>query len=332
MTSLLGSSPPPTLGAAVIKTGFDGRQRLAVVAGTVVLVTALALILAVQGYHTLLEETFHDRSLAYAQAFAASAGAWIEPLDVDMLRTASQFLLVGSALFVRVEVDGDLVVDERGEEVGSLDLSPVASSIVPVGEMRQLPGGRSYLDVTVPLSVSGETRGSVRIGIDTASIVARGRSTALAAIGIAVAVDALVLGLLFWSHGGLRRRKRDESDSTDGAVPAMLAPIVVGDLRIDPAGKQVTLKKQRVDLTPKQYALLEFLAQRSGRVVSEKEIVEGVWTGSHYADSKDVKQYVYLVRKRLAKVDPSGRHLIVTVPGFGYRLTSGPVEEELTDR
>ena len=95
--------------------------------------------------------------------------------------------------------------------------------------------------------------------------------------------------------------------------------------------KRVTLKGEGVDLTPKQFALLEFLAERSDRVVSEEEIVDGVWAGSHYADSKDVKQYVYLVRNRLSKADPGGRDLITTVPGFGYRLTSDPVDGELTD-
>jgi len=317
----------------VTRRGFDGKQRLVVVAGTVVLVTVLALILAVQGYHTLLEETFCERSLAYAQAFAASAGAWIEPLDAEMLRAASQFLLVGSVLFVRIEVGESPVIDERGEEAIFFDLSPAPSPIGPIGEMRRLESGRSYFDVTVPLNVSGGTKGAVRIGIDTASIVVRERIMALAAIGIAVVVDAIVLGLLFWSHGGWAWwRKRDASGGTDGAVSAALSPIVVGDLRIDRAGKRVTMKDQRVELTPKQYALLEFLAERAGRVVSEEEIVERVWTGSHYADSKDVKQYVYLVRKRLAKADPNGRHLIVTVPGFGYRLTPEPVDEELTDR
>ncbi len=298
------------------------------VAVTVVLVTALALILAVRGYDTLLEETFHDRSVAYVQAFAASAEAWIEPLNIEMLRSAARFVLVGSALFVQIEIAGDLVIDEREEEADSLDVPPTPSPSSSVGKTLRLPSGRTYLDVSVPLSASAETVGSVRIGIDTTSIVVRGRSTALAATGIAVGVDTLVLVLLFWSHRGRTRRGEDGESVSQQGVPA---PIVIGDLRVDRATKRATLKGEDVDLTPKQFALLEFLAQRSNRVVSEREIVEGVWAGSHYADSKDVKQYVYLVRKRLAKADPGGRDLIVTVPGFGYRLTSDPVDGELTD-
>ena len=103
MTFLYGPPAPPTLGDVAIGRGFDGKQRLIVVAVTVVLVTARALILAVRGYNTLLEETFRDRSVAYVQAFTASAEVWIEPLNIEMLQSAARFMLVGSALFVHVE-------------------------------------------------------------------------------------------------------------------------------------------------------------------------------------------------------------------------------------
>jgi DNA-binding winged helix-turn-helix (wHTH) protein len=312
--------------------GFDGKQRLVLAAVTVVFLTVLAVILAVQGYRALLEETFRERGIAYTQVFAASAGAWIEPLNTEMLQAAARFLLVGSALFVRIEVDGDLVIDERGEKATSLDLPSAPSGGSPVAETLRLASGRVVLDVTVPLLVLGEPAGFVRMGIDTVSIVARSRITALAAAGIAVAVDALILGLLLWSHRGRIQHRLEGSASAGRAADSEAEAIAVGDLRIDPAIKRVTLRGERVNLTPKQFALIEFLARQRDRVVSEKEIVEEVWPESHYADSKDVKQYVYLVRKRLAKVHPTGPDLIVTVPGFGYRLVSGGIDEDLTAR
>ncbi len=303
---------------------------MTVVAVTVVLVTALALILAVRGYHTLLEETFRERSLSYVHAFAASAGAWIDPLDVEMLRAASRFLLVGSASYVLIELSGDSIVDERGEEAFAAEL-PAASSRTTDFEDVRLAGGEPVLDVIVPLIVSGKATGSVRIGIETTTVVSRGRSMTMAAGATAVGVDLLVLGLLFWSHRRSTRRGRDKSIGRDPWPNPDPDLLVIGDLRIDGATKTVALKGRPVELTPKQYALLDFLARHPGRVVSEREIVDGVWTESPYADSKDVKQYVYLLRKRLAKADSRGRDLIVTVPGFGYRLTSAPVDDELTD-
>lgn len=329
MTLLCRPTHAPTLVAVAITSRFDARHRLAAAAVTVVLVTALASILAVRCYHALLEETFRVRSAAYVQMFAASAGAWIEPLDVEMLQAAARFLLVGSTSYVRIERSGELIVDERGEEAASLELRPSSSSPDGAQEIR-LSSGTSVLDVVVPLVVAGEAVGSVRIGIETTSVAARGRGMAMAAGGIAAGVDALILGLFLWSHWGRSRRKDDTQLALRRAPIA--EPLVAGELRIDGATKTVTLKGQSVALTPKQYALLELLARHSGRVVPEEEILDDVWAESPYADSKDVKQYVYLLRKRLAKADPGGRDLIVTVPGFGYRIAPVPVDERLTER
>jgi len=313
-------------------TRFDERQQLAIVAGTVVLVTALATILAVRGYQALLQETFRERGLSYVQAFAASASAWIEPLDIEMLRAASRFLLVGSASYVLIDRGGERIVDERTEEAKALELPGSGGSPVPVGETGLLSGS-SILDVVVPLIVSGEAVGTVRIGIGTASIATRCRALTMTAGGIAFGVDGLVLLLLFWGHRGRIRRGHAAPGAGEPCADAVVPveALVVGELRIDGATKTVTWKTQSVDLTPKQYALLDFLARRPDRVVSEQEIVDAVWAESPYADSKDVKQYVYLLRKRFAAVDPRSRKLIVTVPGFGYRLTSSTVDGALTD-
>jgi len=311
-----------------ITNRLKGGQRLVVVAATVVLVTALATILAIRGYHTLLEETFRERSLAYAQAFAASAGAWVDPLDDEMLRTAAHFLLVGSASYVRIEYGGVQIVDEGADGASIPEFDSPADPLA-AGETRWSTGS-AVLDVLVPLYLSGQAVGTVRIGIDTVSTVARGRTVAMTAGGVALGVDLLVLALLFWSHRGSRRRRRGPSFGSDEASDGM-GTLVLGNLRIDGTTKAVSLSGSPVKLTPKQYALLDFLARQADRVVSEREIVDAVWSESPYADSKDVKQYVYLLRKRLAAVDSRGRELIVTVPGFGYRLTSSPVDEGLTD-
>ncbi|HEC63428.1 MAG TPA: helix-turn-helix domain-containing protein, partial [Candidatus Acetothermia bacterium] len=77
--------------------------------------------------------------------------------------------------------------------------------------------------------------------------------------------------------------------------------------------------------------LLRLLASSPGRVFSDQEILREVWPDSRYANSKDVKQYVYLVRQRLGKVRPGAEGMIVTVPGFGYKLVS-PDELGLTER
>ena len=104
----------------------------------------------------------------------------------------------------------------------------------------------------------------------------------------------------------------------------------IGGLVIDESAKTVSLDGKSVRLTPKQYALLSLLCSDAGRVFSEEEILQVVWAESDYADSKDVKQYIYLLRQRLAEASDSGAMLVVNVPGFGYKIEYPQVEGDLT--
>jgi len=90
----------------------------------------------------------------------------------------------------------------------------------------------------------------------------------------------------------------------------------------------VTLAGVPVPLPPKQYALLRLLASEPERVFTEEEILAAVWPDSPYADSKDIKQCVYLLRRRLGK---EGGRIVVNVPGFGYKLAvSEDIDADLT--
>ena len=302
---------------------------------TVVLVTALVLILSVQTYHSLLEEGFRERSIAYTQAFAASASTWLAPVNAPMLTAAAPFMLVGSALFVQVVLEDGSVIEERGEGAVELSLAISGTPAALTAEKSRSPSGTTYLDIVAPLptGIDASIAGYVRIGIDASSVTARGRNTALLAIALGIAIDILLILLLRWALRGRLARdvERTTSRATGGAEETAETPIIVGPLRIDTASKEVRFSEALVALTPKQYALVVLLASAPGRVFSEREIVDAVWADSPYADSKDVKQYVYLVRQRLAKADPTARDLIATVPGFGYKLVPEDVDGGLTD-
>lgn len=96
--------------------------------------------------------------------------------------------------------------------------------------------------------------------------------------------------------------------------------IRAGELVIDRLSKRVRLFGAEVRLTPKEFSLLELLASSPGRVFSPEEIVAAVWPESRFADDKNVKQCVYGLRKKLAAAAPGGDWLIITEPGFGYKL------------
>jgi len=97
--------------------------------------------------------------------------------------------------------------------------------------------------------------------------------------------------------------------------PAVLR---AGDLRLDPATHRVWRGDTQVELTPRQFSLLEFLMRRRGDVLSKTEILEHVWDFAFDGDPNIVEVYVGQLRRRVD--EPFGRSSLRTVRGVGYRL------------
>jgi DNA-binding response OmpR family regulator len=93
----------------------------------------------------------------------------------------------------------------------------------------------------------------------------------------------------------------------------------VGDLEFDRLTQQVSRAGQRIELTPKEYALLDYLASHPGRVLSRTMIVEHVWDQSFEGLTNIVDVYVRHLRAKID--DPYPTKLIRTVRGAGYRFT-----------
>jgi len=94
----------------------------------------------------------------------------------------------------------------------------------------------------------------------------------------------------------------------------------VGTLRLDPVRRQVWRDGTEVELSPKEYALLELFMRRAGEVLTRTVILEHVWDFAFEPGSNVVDQYIAYLR---AKVDkPFGRKDLETVRGVGYRLRS----------
>jgi len=103
-----------------------------------------------------------------------------------------------------------------------------------------------------------------------------------------------------------------------GAV-SRASTLRVGDLELDQTSKQVRRAGRRVELTAKEYALLEYLMANAGRVVSRTMIIEHVWDQSFDGATNIVDVYVRHLR---AKVDePFERKLIRTMRGAGYAIS-----------
>jgi len=96
------------------------------------------------------------------------------------------------------------------------------------------------------------------------------------------------------------------------------AELVVADLRIDPISRKVWRGDKEIELTIKEYGLLEFLVRNTGSVVTRNMIAEKVWDHSFESFTNIIDVYVNYVRKKVDK--GFDRKLIHTVRGQGYTL------------
>ncbi|MBB6552373.1 response regulator transcription factor [Nonomuraea rubra] len=99
-----------------------------------------------------------------------------------------------------------------------------------------------------------------------------------------------------------------------GRRPSVLT---AGDLSLDPARRLVERGQSQVELTPREFALLEYLMRRRDEVVSKSEILEHVWD-TFDTDPNVVEVYVGYLRRKIDA--PFGRNALQTVRGAGYRL------------
>jgi len=113
----------------------------------------------------------------------------------------------------------------------------------------------------------------------------------------------------------LRRSARGQAATTASES----APLVVGDVTIDPAAHTVTVGGRRTDLPPREFDLLHTLALEAGRVISTDELLSRVWGAEYAGEPQVVYVHVRWLREKL-EANPSQPTRIVTIRGVGYKL------------
>jgi len=99
-------------------------------------------------------------------------------------------------------------------------------------------------------------------------------------------------------------------------------PVVkVGPLAIDLAARIVTINGARVMLTPKEYRLLQLLAQHAGNVVTHQFLLKEVWGSPHLHDTHYLRIFVRKLRQKI-ETDPTQPRILLTELGVGYRLVA----------
>lgn len=97
--------------------------------------------------------------------------------------------------------------------------------------------------------------------------------------------------------------------------------IEVGDLKIDPVAHEAFCDGKKLELSPKEFALLRFLAKNAGRVFPREIILDRVWDPETYVSPRTVDVHIRWLRERIED-NPSHPTRLVTVRGVGYKLTA----------
>lgn len=112
----------------------------------------------------------------------------------------------------------------------------------------------------------------------------------------------------------LRRGSLDDVQGTGGSGVHEIAGI-----RMDVERHQVSVNGVNISLPLKEFELLEFLLRNAGRVLTRGQLIDRVWGGDYYGDTKTLDVHIKRLRSKI-EVDPANPVLIQTIRGLGYKF------------
>ncbi|MFC7391524.1 response regulator transcription factor [Scopulibacillus cellulosilyticus] len=115
----------------------------------------------------------------------------------------------------------------------------------------------------------------------------------------------------------LRRSSKTKFLETDTTAKNVL---VFPHLTIDHDAHRVTVNQHEVNLTPKEYELLYYLAQSPDKVFTREDLLKDVWNYEFFGDLRTVDTHVKRLREKLNRVSEQAASMIVTVWGVGYKF------------
>jgi two-component system KDP operon response regulator KdpE len=116
-----------------------------------------------------------------------------------------------------------------------------------------------------------------------------------------------------------RLRSAVRRSRTDNGNSGVAAPIVVGEIELDPSLRTVQKNGSLLRLTPKEFELLHYLMRHLGRPVAHTALLQAVWGDECALQTEYLRTFVHQLRKKLED-DPSDPRYLVTELSFGYRF------------
>lgn len=127
-----------------------------------------------------------------------------------------------------------------------------------------------------------------------------------------------VLELVARVRAILRRVENLQSLPSGEKTP--FTPISAGKLRIDPMRREVSLGSRQIELTAREFDLLDYFARHPGRVFRRADLLDKVWGYGHEGYEHTVNSHINRLRAKIED-DPSKPEMIVTVWGVGYKFS-----------
>jgi DNA-binding response OmpR family regulator len=189
---------------------------------------------------------------------------------------------------------------------------------------RRDPPDLILLDIGLPGLDGLDALRSFREQADTPVIFVTARRRELdQALGLELGADDYVtkpfdLNVLLARIKAVPRRSERAAPSA-----ATAERLEVGDLVVEPLAHVATLAGERLDLAPREFALLHVLALHAGQIVSVDELLAQVWGAEYEGEPQVVYVHIRWLREKI-EADPQHPHRIVTMRGVGYKLEPQP--------
>ena len=123
-----------------------------------------------------------------------------------------------------------------------------------------------------------------------------------------------------------RRVDNMQQQSSDGEAETV---VNTGNMTIDPARREVTLDGRMVDLTAREFDLLDYFARHPGRVFRRSDLLDKVWGYGHEGYEHTVNSHINRLRAKIED-NPSKPEIIVTVWGVGYKFSAENIPGAIT--
>jgi len=218
--------------------------------------------------------------------------------DEASFSEALEFLLGKEGFDVSVAEDGQQAVDKFAKEGADLILLDLMIPVISGIEVCRIIRTTSQVPIIMLTAKDAEIDKVVGLELGADDYVTKPYSSR---------------ELIARIKAVLRRGNLDDSLDGDSGIH------VVAGIKLDTGKHQVTINGEVVALPLKEFELLEFLMRNAGRVLTRSQLIDRVWGGDYYGDTKTLDVHIKRLRAKI-EADPANPVLIQTIRGLGYKL------------